>query len=435
MNTSLVGRVRFLRAFHSRSFVLFWAGQTISIIGNGAFTTALAWQVFLLTHSATALGIILTAQTIPTLFFILVGGITADRFPRRLLLLWSDAGRAVAVFLVTLLSWLQVLQLWHLIALGLAFGIAGSFFYPAFRALPPQLVASDDLPSANALTELSIQAGMLLGPVVGALCLALGGATLAFGFDGLTFVISVLSLAFIRLSPSMVQRAGRERETHAPTAVPSEQRETARTGLVGVIAGIREGMSYIRDSRWLLVTILVPAIGSFGSSAPISVVLPKLIHDVYGAGVWLLGGFGTAVGLGWIGAAFFVGQVHLPRRGIVAFLAHSLASVALLALGLAFPRGSEPTIALVAGVLYGFGVGTLQTIWVTLLHELVPNDKLGRVSSIDLLGTLSLAPIAYLVAGSLADHFGPAWVFLAGGFLNLVLNGIALSLRDIRELA
>ncbi len=77
----------------------------------------------------------------------------------------------------------------------------------------------------------------------------------------------------------------------------------------------------------------------------------------------------------------------------------------------------------------------MQTIWVTLLHELVPNDKLGRVSSIDLLGSLSLLPISYLLVGALADQRGPAWVFLAGGILNLVLIGIALSLRDIRTLA
>ena len=159
-----------------------------------------------------------------------------------------------------------------------------------------------------------------------------------------------------------------------------------------MVADLRDGLSYILHSTWLLVTMVIPSIGSLGSAVLIAVVLPKLIYDDYGAGVWLLGAFGTAVGLGWIAETFLVGQLHLRRRGLVAFLMRSVASLALLMLGLPFPHSSEPVVALVAGFLYGLGTGTLQTIWVTLLHELVPNEKLGRVSSIDLLGSFLLTP-------------------------------------------
>lgn len=111
-----------------------------------------------------------------------------------------------------------------------------------------------------------------------------------------------------------------------------------------------------------------------------------------------------------------------------------IGSYAFILLGLPLPHASEPYVAIFVGLLYGFGTGTLQTIWVTLLHKLVPNDKLGRVSSIDLLGSLCLLPISYLIAGILTDHIGPSWVFFAGGILNLILSAIALSVRDIRNL-
>ena len=214
MSATVVGRIHFLRAFHSRPFAFFWAGQTISIVGNGAFTTVLAWQVLVLTHSATAMGLYLTVQMIPTLLFLLVGGIAADRLPRRLLLLGSDGGRAVVVLLIALLSLLRLLQLWHLLILGFTFGVAGAFFLPAFQAMPPQLVERSSLPSANALTQLSIQAGMLLGPVIGAICITLAGPSLGFAFDGLTFLVSVLSLWFIRQAalPVPTTRPNRERE-------------------------------------------------------------------------------------------------------------------------------------------------------------------------------------------------------------------------------
>jgi MFS family permease len=380
------------------------------------------------------MGTILIVQMIPTLVFLLLGGIAADRLPRRVVLFWSDAGRAVVVLLIAVLSWIHLIQLWHLFALGFTFGVVSAFFQPAFQAVPPQLVPVDDLPSANALTQLSLQVGRLLGPIVGAICISVGGPASAFGFDGLTFVISALALLSMR-GPLLPHHPAEKAGSSVQGATTGSQGDKARQRLREIIEDLREGMSYITRSTWLLVTILVPAVGSFGSAGPLAVALPKLVHDVYGAGVWLLGAFGTAGGLGWIGATFFVGQVHLRKRGLVAFAFYSLASFALLLLGLPLPHPSEPVVALVAGMLYGFGTGTLQTIWVTLLHELVPNDKLGRVSSIDLLGSLSLLPISYLVVGILADQLGPAWVFLAGGILKLVLNGFALSLRDIRRLA
>lgn len=411
MSLTFTSRVRFLSALGSRPFAFFWAGQTISIVGNWAFSTALAWQVLLLTNSTTAMGTILIVQLIPTLVFLLLGGIAADRLPRRLVLLWSDAGRGVVVLLIAGLSWVHLLQLWHLFALAFIFGIVGAFFQPAFQSVPPQLVPVDDLPSANALTQLSIQAGRLLGPIVGAICISIAGPASAFGFDGLTFVISSLALLSLGV-PFFPHHSTEKGGSQGREATVGSRGDKDQPRLRGMVEDLREGMSYITHSTWLLVTILVPAVGSFGSAAPLAVVLPKLIHDVYGAGVWLLGAFGTAGGIGWIGATFFVGQVPLRRRGVVAFTIYSLASVALLLLGLPLPHSIEPAVALVAGILYGFGTGTLQTIWVTLLHELVPNDKLGRVSSIDLLGSLSLLPISYLVVGILADRLGPAWVFL-----------------------
>lgn len=140
MTRQLAGRFRFARALRSRPFALLWAGQTVSALGDGAYFTALAWQVLLLTHSGTAMGLLLAAASVPRLIFLLAGGIAADRLPRRLVLFWSDAGRAVVVLAIAVLGWTQLLQFWHLIMLALLFGFVGAFFGPAYRAMPPQLV-------------------------------------------------------------------------------------------------------------------------------------------------------------------------------------------------------------------------------------------------------------------------------------------------------
>lgn len=154
MDVALWRRARFVQALRSRPFALLWGGQTISALGDGAYFTALAWQVLIQTHSGTAMGLMLVASSIPWLVFWLIGGIAADRLPRRLVLFWSDAGRATVLLAIAGLGWAGLLQLWHLIALGLIFGLVGAFFGPAYRAIPPQLVDVEALPSANAMTEL-----------------------------------------------------------------------------------------------------------------------------------------------------------------------------------------------------------------------------------------------------------------------------------------
>lgn len=376
-----------------------------------------------MTHSGLAMGAFLLAQSIPRLIFTLVGGIAADRMPRRLILLGSDAGRGITVLLIAILAWTNILQLWHLFILAVVFGIAGAFFGPAYRAIPPQIVDKEALSSANALTEMSGQIGGLLGPLLGAALVALTGPAGAFAFDGLSFVVSVLSLFAIR--------------TVSETITVSEQEQRGQIqqrGLRGLLVDLGEGFTYILGSTWLLWTIIVPAFSNLGYIGSMAVALPKLVHDVYGAGAWLLGAVGTSESIGWIAGAFFVGQVKLRRRGIIAFLSTIIAGLALICFGLPFPRLVAPFGALLAAFILGCGVSVLQTIWVTLLHELVPNEKLGRVASVDQLGSLGLLPIGYVVAGWLTDRFGPAWVFIIGGGIMAVTHLIPLFLRDIRKL-
>jgi DHA3 family tetracycline resistance protein-like MFS transporter len=196
---------------------------------------------------------------------------------------------------------------------------------------------------------------------------------------------------------------------------------------------LREAAVFIFGSTWLLTTIVIPAFGNAAFGGAMLVTLPKLISDVYGAGAWLLGAMVACVAFGRIGAAFLVGQLRLRWRGIIAFSADVMAALALLAFALPFPWGYRAPVALIAGVIYGLGGGTFQTIWVTLLHELTPSQILGRVASIDLLGSFCLQPLGFLVAGLVADSLGPVWVFLGAGTINLALYTFPLFLRGIRE--
>lgn len=427
MNTTWLSRLHFARALRSRSFALLWVGQTISTIGDGAYITALAWQILLMTGSASAMGIVLVATNIPTLLLSLLGGVAADRLPRHLVLLVADAGRAVAVLLIAALGVFHLLQLWHLVVLSLLFGVARSFFHPAYRAIPPQLAAKEALPSANGLISLSEQMGDLVGPLIGAFCVIIAGPISGFIFDGVTFVISAFCLFGIRYPhPSLVERPVDSKE-------PAERH--LGQAIRSVFKDIQEGCKYVMSLTWLSVSILIAAVANVGLSGSLGVALPKLVYNVYRSGVWNFGAIITADSLGVISATFLVGQMQgLRRRGLIAYLAVGFCGLALVIFGIPMPQAIVPIVSILAGFLLGCSIGFFSIIWITVIQERVPEEMLGRVNSIDLLGSLGLLSIGYAIVGVLVDYLGPAQVFIMSGLLITVLAILALRVRDIRNL-
>lgn len=421
----------FLRAFRSRPFRLLWAGQTVSVIGDAVFTIAITWEVLLLTGSATAMSVVLLAQWVPRVLFLLVGGVIADRVSRRILMLGADAGRGVIVLVIAYLSWSHQLQFWHLVALAPLFGIVSSFFDPAYQSIFPQLVEPEALTSVNALNTLSRNVGYLLGPVPGALLVAFSGMASAFAFDALTYAVSALCLLVLRLPPVALATAA------AAPGVPTAQDELApspSSGVRGMLRDAQEGLRYVFSVPWLWVTVLASPLVGAGIAGAMWVSLPRLVRDVYGQGVWLIGAVATADAVGSIVAALALGNAPKLRRGPTAYGAVLGAGVGLIACALPLPHSVEPLIVIAASALVGAGLAAFLILWGTLQQEKVPNDKLGRVSSITQLGAASTLPIGLVVAGVLADRIGPAQVFALAGFLVVVPAALGLCVRDIRDL-
>jgi MFS family permease len=429
LKTKLVSRVQFARAQLSRPFALIWFGQTISVLGDAVFTIALTWEVLILTGSSTAMSLLVMAQWGPKVLLLAVGGVIADRLPRRLLMLWADAGRGCIVFVVAWLAWTHTLQFWHLLVLAPLFGVLSSFFDPAYQAFMPQLVEQEALASVNALTTLSRNIGFLVGPLLSAASIALTGPASAFAFDGFTFLFSALCLLALRLPRSSVAPPS---QVSLPVASGGEH--TTAKGLSGGISEAREGLRYVLGIPWLWVTTLVFALASIGFGGSMWVALPRLVYDVYHTGVWLIGAVATSDAVGSIIVALALGNARkLRHRGIVAYTSIIVIGFALAACALPLPRAVEPVVAIIASALVGSGVATFMIIWGTLQQEKVPNDILGRVSSITQLGVAAALPGGLVLVGLLADHIGPAQVFALGGILAAVPAAVGLCVRDIRR--
>jgi MFS family permease len=181
-------RLRIFRPLAIRDFAFLWAGACVSLLGDGVYLVALAWQVYALSNAPTALSLVGVAWTLPLAIFLLFGGVLSDRMDRRRLLVAADVVRGLAVATIGVLSIADAIELWHLIALAAVFGTGEAFFGPAFSALVPQIVPRHLLVEANSLDQfLRPFAFNLAGPALGGLIVASLGAGEAFLLDAGSF--------------------------------------------------------------------------------------------------------------------------------------------------------------------------------------------------------------------------------------------------------
>ena len=399
-----------LRALRHRPFALLWTGQTISRLGDSLYRIALSWWVLEKTGSAAAMGTVLVVSSIPMVVFLLVGGVVVDRLPRFRVLFTADIVNGLVVAVVTLLAWTEALEVWHVYIAGAVFGLAEAFFFPAYSASIPQVVPPESLPSANSLSSLSWQITGVVGPGLGAALVAVGGTPAAFGLDSLTFLISALCVV-----PLLGVRLSRPAD-----AVPTTP-----------LADLRDGLATVFARTWLWLSIAFFGFVNLLDAGPRNVALPFLIHDQLGLEVEALGGVTMALSIGSVAAAVVLGrQTRLRRRGVLLYVGEIVMGTMLVVFGLA---GNIVGVIL-AAFIYGIGISTVNLTWTNTLQEMVPQEKLGRVTSVDAVGSFVLLPVGFALAGVLTEAIGAANVFLLGGSIAALLGGLMLLVPSIRRL-
>ncbi len=344
--------------------------------------------------------------------------------------MWSDSIRGTIVLIVALIGFTERLQLWHLIVESLLFGIVSGFFGPARMSMTPDLVQQEDLVSATALWDIGVNVTQLLGPLVGGLLLSLITPMGLFAVNAASFFIATALLLSVPFT-----------EHHVAAPAARKDAATLETGRVSqprrfrsVMTDMGEGFAYTRSLRWLWVSLVSSSLGNFGSAIP-GLALPLLVSNVYHQGPWLLGLMGSGTAIGAFIALWLVGQVkHIKRRGLVAYLSMILSCLGIIMLGVPFPHSGVALLAVLAMAMMGFGSAFFNTIWFVIIQERVPREKLGRVSSVDTLGSVGLMPLAQGVGGLLIDSLGPASMCVLSGVFCLITNVAPLFVRDIRTM-
>ena len=397
---------RLLVPLRHRDFRLLWTGQTVSSFGDNVQNVAMPFQLLALGATPLQLGIAVAIDTAASIAFLLVGGAIADRVPRRTLIIASDVLGGCVVGIVALLSATGQLRIEHVYVAAVALGAADAFLRPAYTAIIANLVPADVLRAGNAARLLGRSLARIAGPTVGGLAVAFGGPALAFGINALTFVFSFATLML---------------------ATPVRRILASTTSL---IRDIREGFGYVFSVRWIWTTITYFMLVNVAYVGQSGVMTPLLVRDVLSGNAETFGVLISAYGVGTIVASVVVAQLRIRRPGRLLFAFELLAAICVLAIGLV---PILPAVV-VFMALTGVGLASSTVIWEAMLQRHVPENLLGRVASIDLLGNSLINPIGPLAAAALVGSIGAAGAFAVAGAYAVAFASIALVVSPVRRM-
>ncbi|WP_156723952.1 MFS transporter [Streptomyces apocyni] len=387
------------RPAHRDGNVLRWlGGYTTSTAGDALYFLALAWAAAR-EGSATQAGLVLAVAAVPRALFMLGGGVIADRYGPRRIVIASDAVRCLVVLGVAALLLLATPGIWLLVALALVFGVVDALFLPAVGALPPRITTPGQLARVQGMRGIAARIALITGPPLGGLLLALGGSAAAFGAAGVLFAVSLLLLLAVRVRPGPVRDGG-------------EGRTAWRQ--------LGDGLRYIRRHPVLAPLVAATAVAELGFAGPGNIGLVLLVQErgwSAAAFGWIIAGFG-----GGAAAASLLIAVRgrIPRAGAVQAWAWLLGGCALTGVALA------PTVplAVAASAAVGLVLGLVGALVGALLQTSCDPAYLGRVTSVYTLCALGLSPLTYPVVGAAIGAWGTTPVFAAGSALCAV-GGLA----------
>ena len=395
-----IGLNRTFKAFTYRDYRLLWAGSFTSSIGTWMQQVAQAWLIFTMTGSASLLALDAFLGAAPFLLFSLFGGVFADRFDRRRILLSSQFVQLSSAFLLAGLIATNHVQVWMILTLSFVVGFAQSFGGPAYQALVPTLVDRKDVSNAVALNSIQFNLARVIGPVLAGIAFYKLGAAWCFALNGVSFIAVIIAILALRRG--------------APVAAASEP----------VWRSLKTGLKAVLDTASLKGLVAMAFLGSFCSVALVT-YLPVFAKDVFHGDAKALSQLIAAFGLGAVvGAIGVAGFGHVPRKGMVAVVTQMLFGLLMISFALSHDRVLSYAILFVAGA----ALMVIFAMFMTLVQTTVEDHLRGRVVSIYSLAFRGAMPLSNLLGAGLASVISVPLILMGNGVL-LFLLGCVVVLR------
>ena len=399
---------RALTPFRNPGYRRLAVALVASTFGQGVWLVALVWEVIRIGGGPTQLSIVTTASAIGVLLPALLAGVVADRVEQKTILLAVCAVELACMAAVAALALADVTTIWQLAVISFVIGGAMAFYYPAYSAWLPALVAESDLMAVNGFEGMVRPAvGQAIGPAVAGIVVGAASPGTAVLVAVGVYVVSLGALATVPRTPV-------RRELDAEDAG-----HPVRTAM----ADMAEGFRYMVRTPWLLATLLFAAVMVLAVVGPLEVLIPFLVKDGLGGGAGdhalVLAGFGIGSAVG----SFAMGSLPMPRRYLT--IMNLMWGVACLPFVL-IAFASEIWVVVVAAFVIGGVFSAPMVIWGTLLQRRVPPALLGRVASLDFFVSLSLMPISMALAGPVSELVGLRTTFVVAGVVPVVVAVIAV---------
>ena len=393
-------------ALRHRNFRLFFTGQLVSLTGTWLTTTAQGWLVYQLTGSKALLGIVAAAASAPMLFFSTWGGWAADRYPKRSVLVATQAASMILSLIMAALVWSGHIKPWQIIVVAIFGGITMAFDMPARQSFVIEMTSREDLMNAISLNSSAFNSARIIGPSLAGVLMAQVGIAMCFFLDGISFIAVIAGLLMMRL--------------------PKNSRLKTSSG---ALTQSLEAFRYVRNHpRVLTILALFAVVGIFGWSY--SVLMPAFAHDVLHLGEQGYGMLLAGSGVGALVAALTVATVgHLfPTRTV------ALSGVWIFAVSLAlFAFNRNFYIAILLLALSGFGIVLYFSTSNTVLQTIVADEMRGRVMGIWTLIFGGMIPLGSLQAGLMADFVGTPGTIAFGALICALAALVTLQVARRRE--
>ncbi|HEU5379355.1 MAG TPA: MFS transporter [Ktedonobacteraceae bacterium] len=404
------GLLRAFVALRHRNYRLFWFGQMISLIGTWMQTTGQAWLVLELTHSAWQLGLVGALQFLPVMLFAIFGGVFADRWPKRRVLLFTQSSAMVQACLLWLLVVTGTVQIWHIYVLALMLGMTNCLDMPTRQAFVVEMVGREDLPNAVALNSSLINLARIVGPGIGGVIIAFSGVTSLFLLNSLSFIAVIAGLALINIH-----------ELHAQVAKRASGQQKTWQSLL-------EGLAYVRRTPSVrLVIIVIGLVSLFGIN--FNVVLPLFATEVLNVGSIGFGFLSSAFGIGSLISAFWLAWGN-NGPNMRRLLLGSLVFCVLLAF---FAVSHIYPLSLVLIAAVGFAQIAFTALANTTLQTVAPDHLRGRVMSVYMVCFAGSVPLGNVLVGWLSGLYGASTALFICAMLSLAVAGAAWMWRKSAE--
>jgi MFS family permease len=392
-----------LHPLRYREFRLLASSAAASLLADGLWLVAMVWEVIALGGGPTDLSLVAAGTSLGLVAAVLLGGVAADRLPRRAVLLVVETVRTAVPVAAGALALTGVLQVWSLAALALVVGAAGGFYYPLWSAVVPTLLPEGELLAANGIEgTLRPLAQQAAGPALAGLIVGVAAPGVALLGAGVAYLVALLPLLAMQPVP---------RPAADGAAPPSAVRQFV------------EGLAYLRRTGWLFATLAFACLYILVVMGPIEVLLPFAVRDRAGGGPAGLSLVLAAYGIGSAVGALAVSSWRLPRRYLtVMLLCWGFGALPMVAFGLS----TQLWVMVLASLAVGVTDAAAIVIWGTLLQRRVPAHLLGRVSSLDFFVSLALMPLSMALAGPVGERVGIPLTFVVAAVVPPVLAVVAI---------